>query len=264
MPIPPNSVASFHSTAKANSAMPEDMTILITGAGKGLGRAVAEILVERRLEFGALQLFLTSRTDSDLMEVADLAERHGVVARTWTGDLADDPLAVLRACQAVFPRLDALIHCAGVGRFGDFAELTAQDVRYVIGINVEATFLLLQETYRIMSAQRPVDGMRGQIQVITSVAAFTPFEQSALYCMSKYAQRGLVEVMRPYCARQRIRLLDVRPGATYTPMWGEVDDHQRAQMMVARDVANPMVDALLLPSRGSVEQLTIRPIEGDI
>ena len=144
------------------------------------------------------------------------------------------------------------------------AELTAQDVRYVIGINVEATFLLLQETYRIMSAQRPVDGMRGQIQVITSVAAFTPFEQSALYCMSKYAQRGLVEVMRPYCARQRIRLLDVRPGATYTPMWGEVDDHQRAQMMVARDVANPMVDALLLPSRGSVEQLTIRPIEGDI
>ena len=64
--------------------------------------------------------------------------------------------------------------------------------------------------------------------------------------------------------RQRIRLLDVRPGATYTPMWGEVDDHQRAQMMVARDVANPMVDALLLPSRGSVEQLTIRPIEGDI
>jgi sepiapterin reductase len=106
--------------------------------------------------------------------------------------------------------------------------------------------------------------MRGQIQVVTSIAAEQPFAQSSTYCLSKYAQRGLLDVMRLYGRQDGIRILEVRPGAAYTPMWGEVDPAQVARMMTAEDVAEPMIDALALSSRAALEVITIRPLQGDL
>jgi sepiapterin reductase len=106
--------------------------------------------------------------------------------------------------------------------------------------------------------------MRGQIQVVTSVAAEQPFLQSSTYCLSKYAQRGLLDVMRLYGRQDGIRILEIKPGAAYTPMWGEMPADQVERMMTAEDVAQPMVDALGLSSRASLESLTIRPLHGDL
>jgi sepiapterin reductase len=115
-----------------------------------------------------------------------------------------------------------------------------------------------------MKAQAPRNGMRGQIQVVTSIAAEQPFLQSSSYCMSKYAQRGLLDVMKLYGRQDGIRILEVKPGAAYTPMWGEVEKGQLERMMSPEDVAHPMVEALSLSPRASLESVTIRPIGGDL
>ena len=242
-----------------------DAVILVTGAGKGIGEAFVLNILGKNTEFPGLRLFLTSRTEADLAKLTALSMHAQVPCETLTCDLAEAPLAAFQACMKAYGRVDALIHCAGVGRFGNFLDLTLDDLQYTMKTNVEASFLLMQAVYGQMKRQAlPANGMRGQIQWITSVAAEKPFEQSSIYCMSKYAQRGLIEVMREYAHEDRIRILDVKPGATYTPMWGEVPIEQQAKMMGPNDIAIPMIQALLLSPRASLETLTLRPIEGDL
>jgi sepiapterin reductase len=239
--------------------------ILVTGAGKGIGRAVAEGLAARAQASGsAVKLMLAARTQSDLTALAAQLQGGSVECDSVACDLADAPTQPLEACLARYGRLDALIHCAGVGRFKDFLEQTPEDLEFTLRTNVTATFLLLQRAYAAMKSQAPRDGMRGQIQVVTSIAAEQPFAQSSTYCLSKYAQRGLLDVMRLYGRQDGIRILEVRPGAAYTPMWGEMPPDQVARMMGAEDVARPMIDALALSSRAALEVITIRPLHGDL
>lgn len=245
-------------------ALFEDLNVLVTGAGKGLGRAVVEELLARQDRFPRIRIALSARSESDLAELAELASKSGVETLILPGDLARDPVSGVKRVRDTWGRLDVLVHSAGVGRFGDFGTYTREDVEFVTRTNVDATFLLLQETFNLMKKQAPLGGLRGQIQVITSVAAEKPFEHSAVYCMSKFAQRGLLEVMRIPAAKEQIRILDVRSGAALTPMWGPVEPGMEARMMKPSDVAVAMVDALLLDARATIETLTIRPIGGDI
>ncbi|MBU6153576.1 MAG: SDR family oxidoreductase [Bdellovibrionales bacterium] len=248
-----------------NSHPVEEQVIVVTGAGKGIGRAfVYTLLSHPGLDRKKLKLCLASRTLSDLASLKTQAESIGVETEIVDADLSLKPtLAVERAVNR-FKRLDALIHCAGVGRFGDFLSLTKEDLNDTVKTNVEATFLLLQHAYRVMKSSPKESGLRGQIQVITSVAAERPFPQSAIYCMTKYAQRGLLEVMRGYGYQDGIRILDIRAGAALTPMWGEVGAELESRMMKAEDVAKPMVEALFSSERTSMEVLTIRPLQGDV
>jgi sepiapterin reductase len=243
----------------------QDMVVLITGAGKGIGRAVAETLARRAEAAGSpLSLYLAARTRSDLESLKAQLDSSVVRCDLIAGDLAEAPTEPVEACLARYGRIDALIHCAGVGRFKDFLEQTPEDLEFTIKINVTATFLLLQRAYAVMRTQSPREGMRGQIQVVTSIAAEQPFPQSSTYCLSKYAQRGLLEVMKLYGRQDGIRILEVKPGAVYTPMWGQLPAEQVEKMMIAEDVAQPMVDALYVSSRASLEGLTIRPLHGDL
>jgi sepiapterin reductase len=241
--------------------------IFITGAGKGIGRACAQEIIHRaantRLDSKQVdfkpKLFLTSRTKADLQPLAQDASKAGVEVAILARDLVDAPTEAFEACVSRWGRVDVCMHSAGVGRFGDFLSLTQDDLSFVMKTNVEASFLLMQSVYKQMAHQRT-----GQIQWITSVAAEKPFEQSAIYCMSKYAQRGLIDVMRTQGYKDQVRILEVRPGAAYTPMWGEMPKEQVDRMMDARDVAQAMVDAIFIPERASIETLTIRPISGDL
>ena len=239
--------------------------VLVTGAGKGIGRAVAETLSARTRSAGrSVRILLAARTASDLDALSSRLTGGGVECGVAACDLAEQPLRPLEACLERFGRVDALIHCAGVGRFKDFLEQTPEDLEFTVRTNITATFLLLQRTYGAMRAQAPRDGLRGQIQVVTSIAAAQPFPQSSSYCLSKYAQRGLLDVMRLYGRQDGIRILEVRPGATYTPIWGEMPPEQIERMMTAEDIAEPMIDALWSSSRAALELITVRPLHGDL
>lgn len=235
--------------------------ILITGAGKGIGRHLAlEFARQKRADFEP-KLVLVSRTPSDLETLQRECHALHVETEVCAADIAclSDIDAIYTCAIKRFGKVDCLVNNAGVGRFKNILELTEEDFDYTIDINLKGTFFLTQKVFAEMQQRRS-----GHIIFITSVAAETPFEQSAIYCMSKFGQKGLVEVLRLYARTCNVRITNVMPGAVYTPMWGEDAQRFQPRMMMPEDVAKIVVAAYLQPERTSVEEIVLRPIAGDL
>ncbi|NTW69925.1 MAG: SDR family oxidoreductase [Chlorobiaceae bacterium] len=240
-----------------------ETTIIITGAGKGIGRAIAldfSKAAKERKEFKPI-LILVSRTASDLDTVAAKCRANGAIVETARMDIANksetDRLVENTINQ--YGTIDCLINNAGVGRFKLLNELNEEDFDYTMSTNLRGTFFLTQKVFAVMEKKRS-----GHIFFITSIAAETAFKSSALYCMSKFAQKGLVETMRLYARECNVRITNVMPGAVYTPMWGELPDEMKAVMMQPEEISSALLNAYFLPGRTSVEELVIRPVGGDI
>lgn len=235
--------------------------ILITGAGKGIGRALAQELCAAPPQGVRPRLLLVSRTAADLAAAAREVQAAGLEVATLACDVSESGAAARITEWALqsFGRIDCLVNNAGVGRFGDFETLTEDDYDFMMNTNLRGTFLLTQ---RVFIQMRKQGG--GHVVFVTSVAAERPFEQSALYCMSKYGQKGFIEVLRLYGYKHRIRVTNILPGATLTPMWGEVDAGMRERMMTAQDVARAITPCIYAAPGASIEEVVIRPTGGDL
>jgi sepiapterin reductase len=237
--------------------------ILVTGAGKGIGRAIAIAFAQAAMhnpDFEPL-LVLSSRTPEDLESVSLECRAEGALTDTVVADLANIG-EVRRLAGHILERygtIDCLVNNAGVGRFKPLAEMNEDDFDYTMGTNLKGTFFLTQALFAAMERKRS-----GHIFFITSVAAEKAFKHSSIYCMSKFGQKGLVETMRLYARECNVRITDVMPGAVYTPMWGEVSEDFKTLMMMPEDIAAPIVQAYLQPSRTSVEEIVLRPTGGDM
>ncbi|MBM3162782.1 MAG: SDR family oxidoreductase [Chlorobi bacterium] len=237
--------------------------ILVTGAGKGIGKAIALEFAKKSLSLPGFEpvLILVSRTAEDLDDVAAECSACGVRTDCMVTDISDTAGAI-RLADTVIARygtIDCLVNNAGVGRFRPFREITEEDFDYTVATNMKGTFFLTQKLFAVMEEQR-----KGHIFFITSVAAEKAFKSSSVYCMTKFAQKGLAETLRLYAKECNVRITSVMPGAVYTPMWGEVPETVKAAMMMPEDIAVPVVGAYLLPGRTSVEELVFRPVTGDI
>jgi sepiapterin reductase len=237
--------------------------ILVTGAGKGIGRAIAlefARAIRHHPDFEPV-LVLCSRTPADLEAISLECRAEGALTDTVTADLSD--MAGVRRLTAhiaeSYGRIDCLVNNAGVGRFGALGDLTEEDFDYTMDTNLKGTFFLTQALFTMMERQHS-----GHIFFITSVAATKAFKHSSLYCMSKFGQRGLVETLRLYAKKCNVRITDVQPGAAITPMWGEVNDEMQSLMMMPEDIAAPVVQAYLQPARTTVEEIVLRPTSGDL
>ena len=236
---------------------------MITGAGKGIGKAIALDFAkkaETQAEFDPV-LILVSRTLADLESVAAECRSFGAATDLFQTDIADTAQIDRLVSSTVerYGTIDCLVNNAGVGRFKPLAELTEEDFDSTMSVNLKGTFFLTQRVFAIMEEKRS-----GHIFFITSIAAETAFKSSSVYCMSKFGQKGLVEAIRLYAKACNVRITNVMPGAVYTPMWGDVPDAMKSLMMMPEDVSQPLVNAYFMPQRTSVEELVLRPVGGDL
>lgn len=237
--------------------------ILVTGAGKGIGRAIAlefAKATKHHPDFEPL-LLLCSRTSADLKSIARECRGEGAEADTITADLSKIE-AVRTLTSHVLDRyssIDCLVNNAGIGLFKPLEKMTEEDFDLTIGTNLKGTFFLTQQLFAAMQKKRS-----GHIFFITSVAAEKAFETSSIYSMSKFGQRGLIEALRLYARKCNVRLTNVTPGAVLTPMWGEVSEEMQAAMMRPEDIATPVVQAYFQPARTCVEEIVLRPTGGDL
>ncbi len=235
--------------------------ILITGAGKGIGRAIALEFAARNGKNFKPELFLVSRTASDLAAIRKICEKAGVPCEVLAGDLASSKTIdkVYAEATKKFGKVDCLINNAGVGTFADIEDLTEKDYDHVMNTNLKSVFLITRKVFETMRKKKS-----GHLYFITSTAAEKPYDGGALYCMSKFGQKGFVEVMRLAARKCNVRVTNVMPGPVETPMWGELGPKMRHRMMQPEDIAKAVVDSYLLPERTVVEEIVLRPVGGDL
>jgi len=172
---------------------------IVTGAGTGIGRAVATALLGAGYHVG-----LAGRRREPLIETAKAAPERALAIPTDVAD-AGSVRALFDAVRERWGRLDLVFNNAGVGAPGvPLEDLTVEQWRAVVDINLTGSFLCVQEAFRIMKAQAP---RGGRIINNGSISAHAPRPNSAPYTATKHAITGLTK-----CASLDGRKYDIACG----------------------------------------------------
>jgi NAD(P)-dependent dehydrogenase (short-subunit alcohol dehydrogenase family) len=185
------------------SAVLEGQVALVTGAGRGIGRACAEGLAD-----AGAHVIGVARTEEDL---ADLAKHHTGRIETWVGDVTDDGL--ISRIESI-SRLSILINNAGANRPQPFIEVDTASLDFVLDLNVRAAFRVAQATARTMLAQ----GTKGSIINMSSQMGHVGSPRRTVYCMTKHAIEGLTKAMAVELGPDGIRVNSVAPTFVETPL----------------------------------------------
>ncbi|MEU4039450.1 SDR family oxidoreductase [Streptomyces collinus] len=200
--------------------MPEpdtQRTAVVTGGDSGIGRATAVRLAEQGLDVG-----ITWHTDEkgaqETAEEVRAAGRRAAVAHLDLTRLPGAADTVDELC-AELGRLDVLVNNAGTGTMTPYLDLTLDDVRRVLDVDLVGPFLCGQKAARHMIAQ----GGGGRIVNVTSVHEHQPRVGAAPYCAAKGGLGLLTQVMALELAEHGITVNAVAPGEIATPMTGQKD-----------------------------------------
>ncbi|TCO58226.1 SDR family oxidoreductase [Actinocrispum wychmicini] len=157
---------------------------VITGAGSGIGRAVAVDLLD-----AGYRVVLAGRREDRLRETAAMSAGRSVVVPTDVADVGS-VRALFGLVRAEFGRLDLLFNNAGLSLPGTVGDLSLEQWRTVIDINLTGSFLCAQEAFNIMRAQDP---RGGRIINNGSISSVSPRPASPAYTASKHAITGLTK-----------------------------------------------------------------------
>jgi NAD(P)-dependent dehydrogenase (short-subunit alcohol dehydrogenase family) len=226
---------------------------LITGASRGIGRAIAEKLAESNVT-----LFLHGRDVAALRETTNLVEAKGAISRQLRADLGDKSSVEALIEQVSGEPLDALINNAGIAVVKPLDKISIEEWERTFAINVTAPFLLSQGLI-------PAMGRGGSIVNILSIAAKAGFAGWSSYCMSKFALEGFSQAIREELRARKIRVINIYPAATDTDIWNAVEgERPREKMISAGQVASAVAYALAQPSDVLIENITVGNLSGSL
>ncbi len=213
---------------------------LVTGAGRGIGKACALALAEE-----GPSVILVARTEADLQAVASEIELAGGNADVCVGDLTDPAVAELAVHQAArAENLWACVNAAGINRTGPTVEYSLADWEAVMAINVRATFLVCQA----FGAELLKRGRPGRIVNLSSQMGSVGFPGRAAYCTSKHAINGLTKALGVEWAPHGVTVNAVAPTFVETPLTAEMLADPEFHAEVLRRIPTGRI--------GSVEDVT--------
>jgi 3-oxoacyl-[acyl-carrier protein] reductase len=221
---------------------------LVTGAGRGIGRAIAISLARAGAE-----VILVSRTASELEKVAAGIRDSAGLATLFPADLTDE--SQIQELFKKIPKLDILINNAGIGFFGPIKDYPVDQLDKTFAINVRGTFLCCREAMKLMTPARS-----GYIINMSSVVGFKGYENQAVYAASKHAVMGLTKSLAVECRPHNIRVSAVLPGGVDTGMIGTArPDLSREGLIAPDDIANCVLYLLsLATTNAAVDEIYIR------
>lgn len=235
-------------TDPTNSTASTKKSAFITGASKGIGLSVARALIA-----DGYAVTITSRNAA---EIAQVAAELGAGARGVACDVKD-PAAVQAEVDAhvqAFGGLDVLFVNAGVGHFGNIADLSIQEWQDVIDTNLSGAF------YTVKAAIPALSQRGGYIFTLSSLAGKNPLPGGGAYNASKFGLNGLSEVMNLDLRDRGIKVTQIMPGSVATHFAGHTPDAEKdAWKIQPEDLAQLTVDLLHMPERTLPSRVEVRP-----
>ncbi len=223
---------------------------IITGATRGIGRAIAELFAQ-----GGIRVVAASRDSRALAEMAAQFERQGKGLLAVETDVrkSDECERLVAAAGDKFGRIDVLVNNAGIGRFATVAELEESEIRDVIETNLYSLFFMCRAAIPRMRSQ-PAGG---HIVNIGSLASKNTFKGGAAYCASKFGLLAFSECLMLEERYNGIRVTAVLPGSVDTGFGGEAPASWKVP---AGDVAQIVWDVISTNSGSLTSLVEVRPL----
>ncbi len=214
---------------------------LITGAGSGIGRVLAQRLLERGDEVHAVVRTAGRAPEGCIELVADLADDAAVAALDLPG------------------QLDTVLHVAGVVELASVAEISAAGLREQLDVNLIAPVLLTRAALPALRAAR------GLVVFVNSSAGLSASPSWSAYAASKFGLRAVADALRAEEQASGVRVTTVFPSRTATPMQEKVHEQEGGVYDAARWIRpETVVDTILhvidLPRDATIPDVTIRPL----
>jgi 3-oxoacyl-[acyl-carrier protein] reductase len=216
---------------------------LVTGAGKGIGRAVALALAQEGVHVGLL-----ARTESQLREVAKEIEALGVKTAVVTADVANREAveAAVAQVKAQLGPIDILNNNAGIGTFARLVDMPPAEWEHIVQVNLMGTYNATRAVLPDMIARET-----GDIINIASTAGQRGAATTSAYSASKFAILGLTESLMQEVRKQNIRVSALTPStvATELAISNKLTDGNPEKVMQPEDLAECMIAQLKLNRR---------------
>lgn len=215
----------------------QNQVAVITGAGRGIGRAVA-----MRFAREGAHVVLNARRAADLEAVAAACRECGIEALAVPGDAADevDVARLVSATLGRFGRIDILVNNAGVGNYKNVVDTTADDYDTMMNTNMRSTFLVTRGFLPAFLTRK-----QGSILIVSSMAGKRGYPGEAVYCATKFAQVGFAQALDGELRPHGIKVGTLCPGGVHTDfalgLGRTPGDPNLSRMLDADDVAEAAV-----------------------
>lgn len=218
-------------------------TALITGAGRGIGRATAIAFAKEGINVG-----LVGRTKENLEKVAAELKPYGVKVALAAANVANNAEVIKAVDQikAELGAIDILINNAGIGKFGSFLDLSPEEFENIIQVNLMGTYYVTRAVLPEMIEQKS-----GDIINISSTAGQKGAPVTSAYSASKFGVLGLTESLMLEVRKHNIRVSALTPSTVATDLAIDTNltDGNPDKVMQPEDLAEVMVAQLKLHPR---------------
>ena len=224
---------------------------LITGAGKGIGKAIALALAKE-----GVNVILLARTEDEIENVAAKARSLRVKALAITADVADinSVNKAVEKALAEFKTIDILINNAGIAAFGKFLDLEPTEWERIIQVNLMGTYYVTRAVLPNM-----IERQTGDIINISSTAGLNGNALTSAYSASKFAVLGLTDSLMQEVRKHNIRVTALTPSTVATDMAKELKltDGNPDKVMQSEDMAELIIAQLKLNRRVFIKNSAI-------
>jgi NAD(P)-dependent dehydrogenase (short-subunit alcohol dehydrogenase family) len=227
-----------------------DASALVTGAGRGIGRAIALALARE----GA-RLTVVARSASELDTLVEEIETVGARGIAFAGDLREASACEGAVAAAVdcFGGLQILVNNAGVGSFSNVADTTDEEWDSVIGTNLTAVFHLTRAALPHLSHRG------GHVLMVSSLAGSNPIAGMAAYCASKAALDHFAACLMLEVRQKGVKVTTIAPGSVDTAFGAAPRPPDTSWMLSPEDVAQTAVHLLKMRDGAHSSRVEMRP-----